>query len=68
MSFSSALGKLIVLGLASPFLELEAGVQGVIGLVILFIGLQIAWKITRQSQVPMGIHGPYSNTSATLAR
>jgi len=41
------LGKLLQVGLTSPFLELQADAfHGVIGLVILFVGINIAWKMT----------------------
>ena len=39
-------GKLILWGIASPFLRLQYGLSGVIGLVILFVGLRIAWRVT----------------------
>lgn len=40
------LGKLIQLGLTSPFLELQVDkFHGAIGLVILFVGMNIAWKL-----------------------
>lgn len=39
--------ELIKLGLASPFLELKADAfHGLIGLVILLVGINIAWKLT----------------------
>jgi hypothetical protein len=38
--------KLILWGIASPFLELQSGVFGIIGLIILFVGLRIAWRVT----------------------
>jgi hypothetical protein len=38
--------KLILWGFASPFLELQEGVFGIIGLIILFVGLRIAWRVT----------------------
>ena len=59
----SLLLKLMLIGLASPFLELQDPVHGLIGLVILFVGLQIAWKMTQGSSVAQ-IHGPYDNTAA----
>jgi uncharacterized protein (DUF983 family) len=46
MSFGRALGTLTLLGLASPFLELVDPVHGIIGLIILLVGLRIAWKLT----------------------
>jgi len=57
MSFGVALGKLALIGLASPFLELEDEPGGIIGLIILFVGLRIAWKITAER--PFQISGPY---------
>jgi hypothetical protein len=38
--------NLVLWGIASPFLELQYGVFGIIGLVILFVGLRIAWRVT----------------------
>jgi hypothetical protein len=58
MSVGKALAYLAFLGLASPFLELQDPLHGLIGLVILFVGLQIAWKLTAGSAVPE-ITGPY---------
>jgi hypothetical protein len=46
-SFASAVGTLLLLGLASPFLEFSSNPLGaLIGLVILFVGMQFAWKMT----------------------
>jgi hypothetical protein len=45
-SAAKAVGVLAVLGLASPFLELADPVHGLIGLVILFVGIRIAWQLT----------------------
>ena len=45
-SLGTIVGALIVAGLASPFLELQGGLSGIIGLVIIFVGMRIAWKIT----------------------
>jgi hypothetical protein len=59
-----SLGALLIfflmLGLASPFLELSGGFGGIIGLVILFVGLQIAWSTTTGSSVD--VRGPYPLT------
>jgi hypothetical protein len=41
-----ALGVLTVIGLASPFLDLSNPAHGVIGLIILFVGIRIAWRLT----------------------
>src|SRR5262249_12302600 len=62
-SLSSVLLTLTLIGLASPFLELQDPLHGLIGLVILFVGIQIAWKMTRGSGTAR-IEGPYDNTAA----
>lgn len=41
-----ALGVLTMIGLASPFLDLADPAHGVIGLIILFVGIRIAWRLT----------------------
>jgi hypothetical protein len=56
MSPIKAVGTLALVGLASPFLELADPVHGLIGLVILFVGIRIAWKITAGTRV--NIIGP----------
>ena len=61
-----ALGKVALIGLASPFLEVAEGVGGVIGLVILFVGMQFAWKMTA-SRATISLEGPYQ-VSASAAR
>src|SRR4051812_6949578 len=48
-SFGAALLQLLLIGLASPFLELQDPAHGIIGLVILIVGINFAWKITRGS-------------------
>ncbi len=50
------IGTLAVIGLASPFLELSDPMHGIIGLIILFVGIRIAWKITAAR--PLSIVGP----------
>jgi hypothetical protein len=49
--------QLVLWGLASPFLELQDPLHGLIGLVILFVGLRIAWQMT--SARPLEVDGPY---------
>ncbi len=61
MSMGAALGMLAITGLASPFLELQDPVHGVIGLVILFVGIRIAWSMT--AGVKLDILGPFKTTS-----
>ena len=41
-------GKLAAWGIASPFLGLRAGFWGVVGLLILCVGLRIAWRVTAE--------------------
>jgi hypothetical protein len=58
-SFVGALGYLALIGLASPFLELSASpFNGLIGLVILMVGIRIAWRLTR-GHPPLIIDGPF---------
>jgi hypothetical protein len=56
-SLASAAGALLFAGLASPFLELAGGFSGLIGLVIIFVGIRIAWKMT--GAPPLEILGPF---------
>jgi hypothetical protein len=53
--------QLIFIGLASPFLELRDPLHGVIGLVILFVGLRIAYTMTAAK--PLEVDGPYPVTA-----
>lgn len=50
--------RLLFVGLASPFLEMRDPVHGLIGLVILFVGLRIAWQLT--ASAPLEVDGPYA--------
>jgi hypothetical protein len=62
---TSLLLRLLWLGLASPILELinSPGYGSIIGLVILFVGLRIAWQITGYD--PRNeIVGPFANRTA----
>jgi hypothetical protein len=53
------LGRLALFGLASPFLEVAGNpVGGLIGLVILFVGIRIAARITAAR--PAQVFGPFS--------
>jgi uncharacterized protein (DUF983 family) len=63
MSFGRALGTLTLLGLASPFLELVDPVHGIIGLIILLVGLRIAWKLTSARRPE--ISGPLAESPAS---
>jgi len=56
-NLGAALVTLALVGLASPFLELRDPFHGLIGLVILFVGMQFAWKITQG--IALQIFGPF---------
>ncbi len=54
------LGRVALIGLASPFIQLQGnGFWGAMGLLILFFGMRIAWKIAEGR--PFGIYGPFAN-------
>jgi hypothetical protein len=54
------LGRLTLLGLASPFIQLSGNpLWGAIGLLILFFGIRIAWRISAGR--PLGIYGPFAD-------
>ncbi len=55
-------GQLALYGIASPFLALQDPLHGLIGLVILFVGIRIAWQITAGKKIT-GILGPFSSSS-----
>ena len=61
-NYGAFVGELLLLGLASPFMELQDPVHGLIGLFILFIGLRIAWRLTASQ--PLEVDGPYSHSAA----
>lgn len=63
MSFGAALGMLALTGLASPFLELQDPIQGGIGLIILLVGIRIAWRLTGEK--PIDIVGPFNNSTTS---
>ena len=56
--FVVGLAVLAAVGLASPFLELADPFHGLIGLVILFVGIRIAWQLT--AGTAMQISGPFN--------
>jgi len=49
---------LLFYGIASPFMELASPGSGIIGLVILFVGLSIAFRLTKAK--PLDVDGPYA--------
>ena len=54
----ATVGILAAYGLASPILGLGEPLQGLIGLVILFVGMRIAWRLTGGTSIP--VTGPYN--------
>jgi uncharacterized membrane protein len=62
MSPFAAIGLLALLGLASPFLELQDPFHGLIGLVILFVGIRFAWQQTGAPKID--IVGPFQAARA----
>lgn len=59
MGILKTLGVLTAIGLASPFLDLANPAHGVIGLIILFVGIRIAWRLTAVRTV--NIVGPLND-------
>lgn len=57
MSVGSAIATLLALALAAPFLSLTSGLSGILNIVIIFFGLQNAWKHTGRTDLL--ITGPY---------
>ena len=64
-SLIERLPQLLLLGLASPFLELQDPVHGIIGLIILMVGIRIAWQMTAGS-LKADIQGPYNVSGASV--
>jgi hypothetical protein len=48
INWAALAGPLLTAGIASPFLALRRGPSGIIGLVILFVGLRVAFRLTRE--------------------
>ncbi|HEY2684007.1 MAG TPA: hypothetical protein VGI93_10895 [Steroidobacteraceae bacterium] len=59
-------GKLIILGILSPLLDFHDPVHGIIGLVILVVGLRIAWRLTAGPQLE--VEGPLTQAPSAEAR
>jgi hypothetical protein len=58
MNVAALMERLLIYGLLSPFLSFgRSPAWAVIGLIILFVGIRIAWRITRAKQLPVA--GPY---------
>jgi hypothetical protein len=64
IGFGKAVGALVLLGLASPLIGLfeNLPLQSLIGLIILSVGIRIAWRTTAGKTVE--IHGPYNNSAS----
>jgi hypothetical protein len=62
MSLGKAIGVLALLGIASPFLDLQNPVHGIIGLIILFVGIRFAWQFTAGRTVL--VSGPHTPSPA----
>ncbi|MEO5923626.1 MAG: hypothetical protein ABIR70_07345 [Bryobacteraceae bacterium] len=56
-SFGMAVVVLTGLAIASPFLQLTNGIGGLLGIFIIFLGLQRAWAITGRAD--LAVHGPF---------
>jgi hypothetical protein len=57
VSLAKAIGVLALLGIASPLLDLQNPVHGIIGLVILFVGIRFAWRFTAGRRI--SVSGPH---------
>ena len=62
VSLAKAIGVLAFLGIASPLLDLQDPVHGIIGLVILFVGIRFAWRFTAGRTVD--VSGPHTPAPA----
>jgi hypothetical protein len=56
MSAGAALLAILALALAAPFLSISS-FGGILSLVIIFFGLQRAWRLTGRTQI--AVMGPY---------
>ena len=57
----ASLLQLLIVGLVSPLLALKYSLFGIIGLIILVIGIRIAWRITAGTR-SVNIQGPYESS------
>jgi hypothetical protein len=57
------IGTLFFFGLASPFLELQSLLNGALGIIILLVGIRIAWL--RTSVPTVDILGPFQVSAAS---
>ena len=61
-AFLFGIGVLVLIVCAAPFL---AGIQNVIGIIIIGIGMYEAWKLNRR--VPLVITGPHALAASRAA-
>jgi len=67
VDWAAAAPRLLMLGIASPFLDLQTGFSGIIGLVILFVGLRIAIRLTAaKTQRTVSVPPPTARPSLGL--
>jgi hypothetical protein len=58
ISVGKMVGGLLIVGLTSPFMELQEQPQsGIIGLIILFVGIRFAWRFTAGTKLE--VSGPH---------
>ena len=63
-SLGTWLARVALIGLASPFVQLSGNpFWGLMGLLILFFGMRIAWRIAAGR--PFGVYGPFANAPPT---
>lgn len=60
------LAYLAFLGVASPFLEFSNPMNGLLGLIILLVGMRIAWRMTAGNPNSQ-VEGPYENRAPASA-
>jgi hypothetical protein len=62
VNLAKAIGVLALLGIASPLLDMQNPVHGIIGLVILFVGMRFAWRFTAGRTIR--VSGPHTPSPA----
>ena len=65
MSVAKVIGVLALVGIASPFLDLQNPTHGIIGLVILFVGIRFAWRFTAGRTI--SVSGPHTPSPAAAS-
>ncbi|HVM93380.1 MAG TPA: hypothetical protein VMT67_11245 [Terriglobales bacterium] len=66
MGFAAAIGQLALIGIASPFMEVWEGgpsASWAIGIIILLVGIRIAWRMTAGR--PLEVYGPFNNSASS---